>query len=956
MASARDEEDTRKVQTAVFGGPDGRRPAFLPYEKQPADRLRQVHGANAFTCGVLLGGCGKLLTLRACDDKKSHFAHRPPVRCSRTSVGESSADHLYIGEALLTWLSTQGRPNAAVAYVKQSHARSDAIEIRFGSQKKRRLLHVQMSRRSFKDWSADGERIAAGPGRPPSIRMYGPDSQLSPFEVDARGYALRFRCETKQGTREVFVGTQSPDHRVEWTTLDRCRLTDRGILTPWLEHTADGIRFRTATQASGTSGPSRSAVTPEPKAAAGVPALALAPGLVAFTGARLSSEVSSDRHVYDADAQPHGSAGFRARISLPAATDPPEPHRVYVLAAGAAVVGPTPAMGSGTSWSLRAERIVRLTPAKAVEWDVLRPPPAPDVKVVTDPIPVRVPVEPSAGGPTPPPPAPAAEPAPSTEPEPAPARAPEPKPATMVERPAGDVSARPADDVLVKNMARVLMDIASAGTTITWRDLLRAVGVRPEDVSVERQLGLLTAVDGPRARSSKPLLCCLVTFSAAAQPVGTPPAFFRRVLLALGWPHWTSEALVAMIWTKHQQRLHRAARHDAPDGPPGRRAPSVADPVGDLVAILRKLDEAPEDVSSVELYRFLEKADRLVVRTGEPFIPGPVMQRLQHWHMVLRDLRALRTDDADPAPAEGRTEQKPDEPGAEHPESEGQAKAGHDEARRVFYGLVGKFRAARDAGDLREAKAARGAMGSVYAVRLSPEDREAATPLVREFKQWVRDQEPSRPPVDPPLQRIREIIVDLASGKDALTSAELSAALDETARLRRRLAAPLPEAEQKRLGRWRGNLRHRLLLESNAGEPVRDVPADPSDHRRDTPRHTPRLSRERIEGLADLVRVLLHDAARAGTTLTWGDMRRRTEGALPYLHPDDQGEILVAVDLATPADEPLLSALVPGADLSPHGLYRHVRHSLGRERVPDEALETHWRMDVLRLYSLWRHR
>ena len=127
------DEDTRKVQTAVLGGPDGHLPLFLPYEKQAADQLRKEHGSNAFTCGTLLGGCGKLLTLRACDDKKSHFAHRPPVRCTRTALGEDSADHLYIGEAVAKWLRGQGQSAVQVQYVRHKGARSVAIEIRYGS-------------------------------------------------------------------------------------------------------------------------------------------------------------------------------------------------------------------------------------------------------------------------------------------------------------------------------------------------------------------------------------------------------------------------------------------------------------------------------------------------------------------------------------------------------------------------------------------------------------------------------------------------------------------------------------------------------------------------------------------------------------------------------------------------------------------------------------------------------
>lgn len=79
-------------------------------------------------------------------------------------------------------------------------------------------------------------------------------------------------------------------------------------------------------------------------------------------------------------------------------------------------------------------------------------------------------------------------------------------------------------------------------------------------------------------------------------------------------------------------------------------------------------------------------------------------------------------------------------------------------------------------------------------------------------------------------------------------------------------------------------------------------------------------------------------------------------GELPHLRPDDQGELLVAVDRETPADEPLLSTLITSADSSLHWLYRHVHFSLGRERIPDSELEAHWATEVLRLRQIWRHR
>lgn len=118
-----------------------------------------------------------------------------------------------------------------------------------------------------------------------------------------------------------------------------------------------------------------------------------------------------------------------------------------------------------------------------------------------------------------------------------------------------------------------------------------------------------------------------------------------------------------------------------------------------------------------------------------------------------------------------------------------------------------------------------------------------------------------------------------------------------------------------------------------------------------------RLPIETIDKLAAIARDVLKDAARSGgSLLTWGDLRLRMAGGLPHLHPDDQGELLVAVDRETPVGEPLLSTLVASSDASLHWLYRHVRFSLGRERIPEPDLPAHWATEVLRLRQTWRHR
>ncbi|MFF8881859.1 hypothetical protein [Streptomyces flaveolus] len=782
----------------MLGGPDGHLPLFLPYEKHAADQLRQQHGSNAFTCGTLLGGCGKLLTLRACDDKKSHFAHRPPVRCARTALGEDSADHLYIGEAIAKWLRAQGRPNVGVQYVRQSGARSDSIEVRFGPQKKRRLIHVQMVRRSFKEWQADGERVRAPAERPSTIRMYGPESQLAAFQVDADGYALRFACTTENGTRVVRVGTHPPDHQVKWTTLDQCRLVSAGILTPWLEETPHGIRpkgtrpvLRQEDRPAVDARKTETARTPTDEAhpVAG-PELPLMTGSVAFTGAALMAE-EHGRRLYDVDAQPVGSTKFSARLSLPESIPAPEPHHVYVLTGRAAVLNGPQLAVPGSRWTLRAERFVRLTPAKATEWDLLTPP-----------APVR-------DAPTP------------VEETPSP-RSPEP---------------------------------------------LRRKSVSPVVADTKELSVVPTAAEHP----------------ASAEATG------------------------------------------ASELPPAR---SGEDPVERLHVVLRHLDEGDAALPTPALHRAVREAEDLAMLVGSRFLSAHASQRLSHWRTVLRQRFEGPTPDSPP--------------------------------REVFDRLADEFRAARDVGDLALAKRVRGAMGRVYALRLSPEDREAVTGVVREFKQWVRDQEPVTP-ADESLKSLRSLLHDLGSRRATVTRAEVAAALKEADQIRRGLDGPLPEAVTAQLRRWHGNLRHRLRAENGDGGALPDVRAAESGDRAtesvpDGTATASRLDRNALALFAARVRPLLQDAARAGTTVTWGDLRRRLDGELPYLHPDDQGEILVLVDLETAADEPLLAALVAGADLSPHALYRHVRYSLGRERVPEMSLEMHWRMEVLRIHQLWRHR
>lgn len=73
------------------------------------------------------------------------------------------------------------------------------------------------------------------------------------------------------------------------------------------------------------------------------------------------------------------------------------------------------------------------------------------------------------------------------------------------------------------------------------------------------------------------------------------------------------------------------------------------------------------------------------------------------------------------------------------------ADAQADEALGLFTYLLQRFSEAEDAGVVGQADRTLNAMGLVYARLLSPKDREALTPLMRELKQGVNESRPNMP-------------------------------------------------------------------------------------------------------------------------------------------------------------------------------------------------------------------
>ncbi|QUW78587.1 hypothetical protein SMIR_05175 [Streptomyces mirabilis] len=328
--------------------------------------------------------------------------------------------------------------------------------------------------------------------------------------------------------------------------------------------------------------------------------------------------------------------------------------------------------------------------------------------------------------------------------------------------------------------------------------------------------------------------------------------------------------------------------------------------------------------------------------------PGPLPQDL---HTALTRLEA-QVNGESVTPDDGATLS------ATHPSPSGappSESADFAEARAEFAWLVKEIRAAQEAGDLAAVQTARHLAGPIYGRRLSPEDRATYTPLMREVKAWCQEQDPN---TDPILRRIRQVLAELGRAGNGLATEQLAAFLDEISSLRRQLDRRLPVLEEVQVKRWKRQLKARTSSAPRravprAADPVKAVPGPKAT----APSPPDRLPIETIDKLAAIARDVLKDAARGGgSLLTWSDLRLRMAGGLPHLHPDDQGELLVAVDRETPVGEPLLSTLVASSDASLHWLYRHVRFSLGRERIPEPDLPAHWATEVLRLRQTWRHR
>ncbi|MEU0406238.1 competence protein CoiA family protein [Streptomyces griseorubiginosus] len=954
MTSFPDEGDTRKVQTAVIGRAGSDVPVFLPYDHDEFDTFMRGRSRDEFYCGTLLGGCGKKLTPKRYTEKKCHFAHRPPVHCRRTANGESSADHLYIGQALTHWLARQNHRKTKASYRTVGDRPGGTVDFRLSGG--RQLVRVQLARLGLRQWQQEADDLANGAD---GVEwLFGPDSMLAYDRVKTHGYAIRIECRTVGATREVRVGTQLPGGIIEWTTLSECSMTREGIITPSLTHTPKGIRPHRSTETATT---------------ATHVFFQLADDTVAFTGAVPRNDVrppaGSTGRVYDADIQPLGASVLRARIVLPSITPPPSPSRVYLLGNGVTL---TPlAAGTGTperapAWLILASRARRLDAREAAGWNGLRPvlPASTATAHIQTSRPTAVPV---------------------------------------VRRPGL------SDPEIVASLRQNLERIARSGGQVTWPQLVRAMGDGAEAITPEHRLKLLVAMDFPRAQD-RPVLSSLLTAGGEG-----PASFFADVLTELGWAPGLSTQEVHRI---HQQELERAyqlfgarrsdaspsrkaAEAEAPPASAGRpqEVPESQQPkVGrgpispaslpklQLVLALRehlraRAKNGAADVTWRELseatgfaFQLLsdERCANLLFRVDEPLTEGGLMYAalvvaedgdpLPYFASILQRhgrpvsglssevhwARQMEVGRIRDAYTDTERQRKTAGTGPSDAPSAPEARSGFDLQAHVsevaaigtLTGLRWRFGRARQTGDLAEAKRVWQEAGKVYGTKLTPENQANYRDHLRDMSEWVRDRENENV-----LAELRPLLHDLAQKGGVADASTLRGDLNKAKELKRKYRGKLPEDLQAAL-----RATEEGLDEPTASRNEVSAPDDTTDH-------DSRPSKEKLSELAAVVRAALEDAAHGGTTTTWSAIRHRPGVDLPHLHPDDQEEVLVLADVDTPASEPLLSALITTNSGELHPLYRHVAYSLGRDLpVSEDELHSQWQLDVLRLYGLWKHR
>ncbi|MFI8419458.1 hypothetical protein [Streptomyces sp. NPDC085479] len=544
---------------------------------------------------------------------------------------------------------------------------------------------------------------------------------------------------------------------------------------------------------------------------------------------------------------------------------------------------------------------------------------------------------------------------------------------------------------------KTLERTARARGRITWSKLVGSARATPQQFTSERQRRLLIALDFPRAQD-KPVLSSLLRTEN-----GEVPSFFAAVLTGLGWAPGLPGNQVRHINEVERRRAYELSGDSSgaasstllaapvspqarPEGQPqlprnrsqGAATPASPDALSTRQLVLAAREHLRERARNGAEITWRE----LSANTGIDFGTFPderladLLFRVDHplKNQNLMYAALVVTDDGKPLPYFPQLLQRHERPvpglqseahqarrlevdrirdayatGASVPEpsaasapAERPVDASVAAAVGTLTGLRWRFDHARKVGDLGEAKRVWQVAGKLYGTKLPPEEQSEYRTQLRDMSEWVRERENENLQTD-----LRGLLDDLGRRQGL---AEIDALRDGLAcakGLKRKHRGKLPQDLQDTYGACEERLAE-LLAVPSGGAPSTPVPEMEK---------APRPDETKLSELAAVVRSLLEDTARDRSVLTWSAIRHRLNVELPHLHPDDQGQVLVLADADTPADEPLLSALVTTNQGDLHPLYRHVAFSLGRETPSgQDELHARWQLDVLRLYGIWKHR
>ncbi|CAL9541767.1 hypothetical protein SUDANB120_04260 [Streptomyces sp. enrichment culture] len=708
---------------------------------------------------------------------------------------------------------------------------------------------------------------------------------------------------------------------------------------------------------------------------------ALADDTVAFTGAVARADVQpptgAPGSVYDADVQPLGSDVVRARIVLPHASTPPNPSRVYLLRERVTLIPVDGTTADTPAWFLAASQTRRLDAREAAAWNGLKPPQP--VPAAATPLLVEQPP---------------ARPRPRFDDREIVASF--RKTLERTARARGRItwselvgSARATPQQFTSEHQRrllIALDFPRAQEKPVLSSLLRTENgeVPSFFAAVLTELGWPPGLPGNQVRHINEMEGRRAYEIFGDSPVKappTPPASpappRTQPAPRPGQPQSRSRAAAPRLTSPTdlptpqlvlavREHLKARARNGAEDitwrelsGNTGFDFGSLSDER--LTALLFRVDEPLKRHDL--MYAALVVTDdgeplpyfpQLLQRHGRP-VPG-----LQSGAQQARQLEADRIRDAYELGARGSGGVTPLVPAAATtapaPAREPSAASAPAPAERpvdtsvavaigTLTGLRWRFDRARQVGDLAEAKRVWQAAGKLYGTKLPTEEQSQYRPHLRDMSEWVQERE------NEDIQaNLRRLLDDLVQRQGLADIDAFRHGLAGAKELRQKHHGKLPQNLQDTYRACEGRLAALLAVPSGS------IPATSAPEAEEA-EEAARPAGPKLSELASLVRSLLEEAARNRAVLSWSAIRHRLNVELPHLHADDQGQVLVLADADTPADEPLLSALVTTNQGGLHPLYRHVAYSLGRETPSgQDDLHAAWQLDVLRLYGIWKHR